>query len=795
VRFSDLSKITAGRIAISEDCDLHHFSTDTRTLSGKKDEVFIAINANRDGHQFIEEARKSGIKNFIVEQVLSSSEGLNVFQVKNSVNAFQDIAAYHRGQFDLPVTGITGSNGKTTVKEWLSAMLSEKHFVVKNPKSYNSQIGVPLSVLAIGKNHEFGVFEAGISRANEMAYLAKIIQPSMGIFTTLDRAHDEGFQSMKQKLEEKLKLFQHAEIVIFRSDAAYSADIDLILRSQKVTWALDGSGEINVQWQPGVILINGDKFQTRFSNVIELENVTHAIVAARVSGLSKVQIQKGLNLLSSVPMRLEFKKGINGSYILDDTYNNDLAGLKVALDYLASRRENKKRTLILSDILQSGVPNDELYKEVNELIIEKGISRLIGVGPRISMASGSFKVEAMYFSSTDELLINLPSFESEMILIKGARNFELERVSKLLEEQIHGTVLEINFEALQHNLDQYRKLLQPHVKMMVMVKANAYGSGISEVANFLQHQRVDQLGVAYVDEAISLRQNGISLPIMIMNPFIDSFSQFEKFNLQAEIFSFGHLDRLLKDTKGEMSVQIKINTGMHRLGFDMSELNKLIQMIKEHSRLKVEGIFTHFSRSDDPKQDEFTMKQAKLFEQAYNKIVDSLGYQAAKHACNSSATVRCPQYHYDMVRLGIGLHGFDPTHRLKLRTTGKLKTVISQVQTLRKGEAVGYSGKGMLNRDSRIAVLPIGYEDGYVRAFGNGNAKVLIDKKLCPLIGNVCMDMIMVDVTDTKAKEGDEAIIFGENPTIKDLARWSNTIPYEILTNVSSRVKRVFVWE
>ena len=795
MRFSDLSKITKGKIAISEDCYLHHFSTDTRILLGKGDEVFVAINANRDGHQFISETIKLGIKNFITEQEIPFSEGINVFQVKNSIHAFQDIAAHHRSQFELPIIGITGSNGKTTVKEWLSTILSEKYFVVKNPKSYNSQIGVPLSILGIGKNHEIGVFEAGISQTNEMANLEKIIKPSLGIFTTLGQAHDECFESTEQKLEEKLKLFEYAEKVIFRSDAAYSANIDAILKSQKITWALDGSGEINVQWDSGAIFIDEDKFRTKFSNAIELENVTQAIIAAQVSGLSKEQIQKGLDLLNSVPMRLEFKKGINDCYVLDDTYNNDVAGLKVALDYLESHQENEKRTLILSDILQSGVPDDKLYEEVNQLIIKKGISRLIGVGPKISMASGSFEMDVLSFSSTDELLTNLPSFHSEMILIKGARDFELERLSKLLEEQIHGTVLEVNFEALQHNLNQYRNLLQPSTKIMVMVKANAYGSGILEIANFLQHQRVDQLGVAYVDEAISLRQNGIFLPILIMNPLIDSFSQFEKFNLQAEIFSFGHLERLLKDTKREVRIQIKMDTGMHRLGFDVSELNKLIQIIKKNSRLKVAGIFTHFSSSDDTKQDQFTVKQAALFGEAYTKIADSLGYQPTKHACNSSATVRWPQYHYDMVRLGIGLHGFDPARQLKLKTTSKLKTVISQIQTLRKGETVGYARKGVLDRDSKIAVLPVGYEDGYFRAFGNRNANVLIDKKWCPLVGNVCMDMIMVDVTDTKAKEGDEAIIFGENPTIKDLAKWANTIPYEILTSVSSRVKRVFVWE
>lgn len=764
-------------------------------MLGKSDEVFIAINANRDGHDFIEEAIKMGVRNFIIEDEGRALESVNTFYVKNTIRAFQQISSNHRNSFHIPLVGITGSNGKTTVKEWLSTILSEKYFVVKNPKSYNSQIGVPLSVLSLRSNHEVGVFEAGISQPDEMTHLEPIIRPTIGIFTTLGEAHDDGFDSKKEKLQEKLKLFARADQVIYRSDREYSDGITHSIKSNKCTWSLDETGKFKVQWNPGSISVNNKKFRVAFSNITEFENVTHSIIGSLLLDLSHEQIQRGLDLLTSIPMRLEFKKGINGSYILDDSYNNDLAGLKVALNYLETHKENNKRALILSDITQSGIPDHELYEEVNKLLLEKRVDRLIGVGPRISEAKKIFDISSEFFNTTDELLNDPPPFDSEMILIKGARDFRLERVSKLLQERIHGTVLEVNFDALQYNLNQYRNLLKQSTKMMVMVKANAYGSGILEVANFLQHQRIDQLGVAYLDEAVALRKNGITLPIMIMNPFIDSFREFENYDLQAEIFSLNHLTRLLKDTDGKMSIQVKIDTGMHRLGFDPDELKRLIEVLKRNKRITVAGIFTHFSSSDSKKDDDFTIRQAQTFDKAYDELSSALGYAPTKHACNSPAMVRWPQYHYDMVRLGIGLHGFDPTHNLKLRKVSTLKTIVSQIQMIKEGATVGYSRKGVLQRDSRIAVLPLGYEDGYTRVFGNGNAKVLIDGKLCPIVGNVCMDMIMVDVTDTNAQEGDEVIVFGENPSIEDLALWSNTIPYEVLTNVSSRVKRVFIWE
>ena len=429
------------------------------------------------------------------------------------------------------------------------------------------------------------------------------------------------------------------------------------------------------------------------------------------------------------------------------------------------------------------------------MIVGRGFSRLIGVGARVSSNADSFSIPSNFYESTEDLLSQMPEFNEEMVLVKGARNFELERVVQRIEEKSHGTILEVNFEALQHNLSQYQSLLNGKTQPMVMVKANAYGAGLLEVANFMQHQQVDMLGVAYVDEAIQLRKNGISIPIMIMNPYIESFDQFERYDLQAEIFSITHFKRMLRDTVRRPGIHLKIDTGMHRLGFKPDELDDLIKLLESNRDVKVEGIFTHFSSAEQTDEDEFTIRQAELFEAAYDRLSHVLGYNPLKHACNSAGIVRWPQYHFDMVRLGIGLHGFDPAESLKLRYPSQLKTIISQIQHLDKGATVGYSRKGLITRPSRIAILPIGYEDGYSRIFGNGRASVAVGGNLCHTVGNVCMDMIMVDVTDTDAKEGDEVTVFGTNPTIKDLAKISSTMPYEILTNVSSRVKRIFISE
>ncbi|WP_420317442.1 bifunctional UDP-N-acetylmuramoyl-tripeptide:D-alanyl-D-alanine ligase/alanine racemase [Ekhidna sp.] len=792
--FSQLEHAVDGKLDIHSDVDVSRFSTDSRNLTGAMNEVFIAVSGKRDGHDYAKEAWEKGIRNFILSRELDLPQS-NSLIVTDTTAALQSIGAYHRSKFKIPIIGITGSNGKTTVKEWLSTILSEKFFVVKSPKSYNSQIGVPLSLLEIRETHEIGVFEAGISKPGEMLNLQKIIDPSIGIFTNIGQAHDDGFESTEHKVLEKLNLFHPCVKVICRNDQEYFQLIAETLQDKAITWSLKDGAKYQVTWSSQIIKVDQIEFEVDFNGETQLENLTHAIVTAMELGLSRKSIQKGIDLIEGVPMRLELKKGINGCYILDDSYNNDEAGLKVALDYLESHQQNEKRTLILSDLLHSGKSDEELYSDIAVLLNSKRIDRLIGVGPRINTASKSFSSKSLFYQDTQTLLDNFPDFHDEMIVVKGARNFELERVVNRLESKSHGTVLEVNFEALQHNLNQYRSLLKPKAKLMVMVKANAYGSGLLEVANFLQHQQVDMLGVAYVDEAVQLRKNGINIPIMIMNPHTESFEQFERYDLQAEIFSISHLKRMLKDTKKSPKIHLKIDTGMHRLGFNPEEIDELITILNDNSQVKVEGVFTHFSSSDLIQEDGFTNNQAELFENTYQKIANALGYQPIKHACNSPGIVRWPQYHFDMVRLGIGLHGFDPTGQLSLRHSSQLKSIVSQIQNLKAGETVGYSRKGKVSRDSQIAIIPIGYEDGFQRVFGNGNGRVNINGTLCPTIGNICMDMTMVDVTEGNVHEGDPVIIFGETPGIKDLAKWANTIPYEILTNVSNRVKRVFISE
>ena len=511
--------------------------------------------------------------------------------------------------------------------------------------------------------------------------------------------------------------------------------------------------------------------------------------------MTNEEIQEELTQVKFVPMRLELKKGINECYILDDSYNNDFIGLKVALDYLDAHKENKSRTLILSDILHAGKSDKELYKEVAKLLKEKKITRFIGIGHHLYECQHVFEMKKCFFKSTNALIENFPNFNKEMIIVKGARNYELEKVIQRLQEKSHCTQLEVYFESLRHNLNQYQHLLKSHTQLMVMIKANAYGNGILEIANFLQYHRVYQLGVAYFDEAVMLRKNGITMPIMIMNPFIESFTHFEEYNLEVEIYSISHLQQFLKETNTRIGIHLKIDTGMNRLGFLTEEIPELLNILKKNTHLKIVGIFTHFMGSEISNQDDFTKGQARKFENVYAQITKVLGYFPLKHVCNSAAIIRHPEMHYDMVRLGIGFYGYDSTHSINLRPSSKLITYISQIKYVKKGNTVGYyhPRQKALKKDSKIAVLPIGYEDGYCRHFGNGSAYVNVNEILCPTVGNVCMDMVMVDITDTSANVGDKVILFGENPSIEDLAKWANTIPYEILTNVGNRVKRVFI--
>ncbi|MEM9895483.1 MAG: bifunctional UDP-N-acetylmuramoyl-tripeptide:D-alanyl-D-alanine ligase/alanine racemase [Bacteroidota bacterium] len=793
MRFSELKDLADGDLTLVRDHQLSDFCIDTRKIAGTRDTVFVALEGSRDGNQFIEEAYRKGLRSFL-STVDSKLPGANVFKVSNTLHVFQQIARAHRRKFSIPIIGITGSNGKTTVKEWLGTILSQSHIVAKSPKSYNSQIGVPLSVLGLQSYHQFGVFEAGISQKGEMSALASIIQPDYGVFTNLGSAHDAGFASRSEKLEEKLKLFAKCKNVVVRADSEFYARIESVLgKNTLIPWSLKATEKaLQVQWKDGKVYVDNHHFSTMLRTPTALENLTHAIVLALEMGMSSDDIQRGINLIKSIPMRMEWKRGRNNCSILDDSYNNDFAGLQAVLDSVELRQHDKK-ALILSDILHSTDEDEKLYHRIAALAVDKGFERIIGVGPKISSFKHLFSPASGFFLSTEDLLKHPPMFENELIVVKGARAYELEKVVQRLEAKTHKTVLEINQDALSHNLKQYRSRLNENTAIMAMVKANGYGAGLLEVASLLEHSGIDRLGVAYLDEAALLRQQGITLPIMIMNPAIEDYKQFELLKLEAEIFNLTHLKQLIADTDVAPAIHLKIDTGMHRLGFSEKELPELLEFLSTHPELNIKGILTHFSSADNPSDDEFTIKQGLLFEKVAQQIQEVLGYRPLLHACNSAGIVRWPQFHYDMVRVGIGLHGFDATRQLDLQVVSQLKTSISQIQELEKGECIGYGRKAILSRNSKIAIVPIGYEDGFSRQFGNGTISLIVNGQEAKTVGNICMDMTMLDVTDLHAEEGDEVIVFGQQPSISALAESANTIPYEILTNVSSRVKRVFV--
>lgn len=799
------SVVHATFLSKAADLDVSTLNFDSRRSSGNEKELFVAFSGSKnDGHQYIQGLYQQGVRNFLVSHKMAVDQlpDSNVLLVADTKAALQQLAAFHRRKFSIPVIAITGSNGKTIVKEWLSTILEQHWQVIKSPKSYNSQIGVPLSVWQMDAAHEIGVFEAGISKAGEMPALTSVIQPTLGIFTNIGAAHAEGFQSQQEKATEKARLFKPCEQVVCRKGHSLIPEaLHQSTNARIVTWEInDVTADLNFQKSGDHYTVDfHDKhfaFTIRLTNRYDLENIFHAVALAILLDEPAQKIQQALDKIRPVPMRLELKRGIRDTYILDDTYNNDLMGLNIALDYLLQQPKKANKTVILSDILQSGKAPRELYNEVNELLKKNEVSRLIGVGPEITSAATVFSMETHFYPTTDALLKDAPDFHNEIILVKGARDYNLEKVVAYLEEKSHGTVLEVNFEAITHNLEKYRKRLKPSTKLMVMVKAFAYGVGVNEIAHLLQYHKVDYLGVAYLDEAIELRKKGITLPVMIMNPEIKNFPLLEAFELEAEVYSLAMLRQFLENTENPPGIHLKLETGMHRLGFEAEDLPALLAILKANPQLRVKGIFTHFSSSDDEKEDTYTHSQAEKFEEMAGAIIKTLGYRPALHALNSSGIVRWPQYQWDMVRLGIGLYGHDSSHTLTdLRPISTLTTRISQIKKVKKGDTIGYSRNGIAEKDGAIATLAIGYADGYSRVFGNGNAYVLINGQKAHTIGNVCMDMTMVDVTGLDAKEGDEVIVFGEKPTITDLAAWAGTIPYEILTNVSQRVKRVFVSE
>ena len=800
---------------------IRHLLTDSRRGGGGAETLFFAIDGlHHDGHRFIPELYARGVRQFVVEKPIDHPlPEANTLQVEHGIAALQALAAAHRQQFSVPVIGLTGSNGKTIVKEWLYQLLSPQQAVAMSPKSYNSQIGVPLSVWGLNERHRLGIFEAGISRPGEMARVARVIRPTVGIFTNIGPAHDEGFASRTQKIQEKAQLFAEAEKIIYRHDAD---PVRMVLTEmypdrQHLTWSLGDAPAAAYRVQTELqgkhthlrvqeARANRDySFELPFHDEASLENVLHCIVYMLDAGYEPAVIREGLRHLQHVAMRLELKQGINYCHLVDDSYSHDMASFGMALDFLDQQVQHHRKTVIVSDLLQTGQPEDELYREVREQLEVHQIDRLVGIGPRMTDATATFS-DAPFtyeaYSSTEQFLreVSLASFSHESILVKGARAFAFEKIVQRLQQKIHGTVLEINLDAVMDNLNYYRSKLLPGVRVLGVVKAFSYGGSAFEVANLLQYHQIDYLMVAYVDEGITLRERGIRLPIIVLNPSPDSFGKMADYRLEPELYSF----RLLQSFIDEMPylpqvppVHLKLDTGMHRLGFVEGEWNQLVTVLQQHPTLRVASIFSHMVASDHVEHDAFTHQQVAAFDRGCRRLVDALGYTPIRHVANTVGMLRFPDYQYDMVRLGGGLYGVDTwgADPHALRPVARLRTVVSQVKQLRAGDTVGYSRQGVIERPTETATIAIGYADGFDCRFGNGRARVKIHGHWVPTVGRVCMDMTMVDVTGLGVEEGDEVVVFEDQASLWQLAKPLESIPYELLTKVGERVKRVYYRE
>lgn len=796
------------------DASVDNLLTDSRRLTDPCGTVFFAIPTKRNsGVRYIDDVYKAGVRMFVVPNDCDASyPDANIWHVDNVVNALQSLAAARRAQYDIPVVGITGSNGKTIVKDWLVQLLSPEGRVCASPKSYNSQIGVPLSVWQLNEEDKVGVFEAGISEAGEMPHLQHVIQPTIGLFTNIGAAHDENFLTRGQKIAEKLQLFTHCDTLVYCTDHkdihSSISGIESFRRLRLYTWGHSADNDVHLLAEDihdnGTTLsidANGLEFKVDipFIDLASRENVMHCVALMLLLGYSPETIAKRCADLTQVEMRLEMNEAIGNCLLINDSYSLDINSLMIALDYLAHVRQNTVRTLIMSDIMQAGVPDRELYSLVASLVVMRGVTHLVGIGEAIMRCRDVFDgIETSFFATTQDFIDNydFSRFQNQTILLKGARVFAFEQIAKLLQRKNHETVMEVNLDALTHNLNYFRSRLNPQTRMMAMVKASSYGAGRVEVASALQFNHVDYLTVAYADEGVELRRGGITLPIMVMNPEEASFDDIIRYRLEPDIYSFRIMD-LFSQRLGMMRidnypVHIEFDTGMHRLGFSGEDVDNIMSKLAElRGRLVVRSVFTHLACADDPEMDEFTRRQIERFRQW------SAPLPGIKHILNSSGISRFPEAQMDMVRLGIGLYGVSPEPEVQaeLRQVSRLVTRISQIKNIPEGDTVGYNCRWRASRPSRIAIITIGYADGLHRGLGYGRGRVLIGGKEAPIIGSVCMDMCFIDVTDVQCVEGDRVVIFGEGDLLQRNAAAADTIPYELLTAVSPRVKRIYYHE
>ncbi len=829
-KIAEVVKAVSGKLLSKNkrETSINELLLDSRKLIHPAQTLFFALGGQKlDGHNYIEELYKKGVRNFVVtkEQNTEVYPDANFVVVKDTIAALQKLAGNHRSKFSIPVIGITGSNGKTIVKEWVYQLLHEDYNIVRNPKSYNSQVGVPLSLWLINNENTLGIFEAGISEPDEMQKLEKIIRPTIGVLTNIGEAHSEGFLNIKHKTKEKLTLFSKCDVLIYSKDYP---DINQSLgeinsfRDEPVkvmSWSMSGEADVQVTSamqkdnRSFIHCVYQNKeldFDIPFADKASVENAIHCACVMLYLGKDFSMIRERMKNLTGIQMRLEMRDAINNCSLINDTYNSDIGSLKIAIDFLKQQNQHPKKTVILSDILQSGRGEIDLYTEVAALLDESKVNRLIGIGTSLNRQKKLFEknesLQVETYEATEDFLKQLDSssFNNEVILLKGARKFRFEVIGKFLEKKAHETVLEINLNALTHNLKVYQSLLKPETKIMAMVKAFSYGSGSFEIANVLQFSRVDYLAVAYADEGVELRKNGITLPIMVMNPEQRSFETMIHYYLEPEIYSLSLLDRfsevlalLRNGDDSKYKIHIELETGMNRLGFTKDEIAELIERIKSNHHFEIASVFSHLAASEDKAYDDFTKEQIRNFDAMSKTICDEFDYKILRHILNSNGITRHTKSQFDMVRLGIGLYGIDSSLKVegKLMNVSTLKTTISQIKHVKKGDTVGYGRVGKVSKDKTIATVGIGYADGLSRKLSNKVGRMLVNGKQVPVIGNVCMDMTMLDVTGADAKEGDEVIVFGENPTVDEVAEAAETIAYEMLTGISARVKRVYFQE
>lgn len=794
--------------------------TDSRSLCFPTETLFFAlVTKTGDGHDYLNDLHQRGVKNFVIEKLpenIGDYSDSNLLLVKNSLTALQNIAASHRRNFNIPVVGVTGSNGKTVIKEWLYQLLEPDYTVTRSPRSYNSQIGVPLSVWLLNTQSQIGVFEAGISQKDEMPNLWKIIKPTIGVLSNIGLAHQENFPSVQDKCIEKLQLFKDCDVIIYDGDNEGIQDCvnKTVITAREIAWSRrnpekplfisavkKGTSSTRIEYR----YIGFDSwFEIPFIDDASIENAIHCLAVCVYMIVPPEKIRERMATLEPVAMRLEVKDGKHGCVIINDSYSSDLSSLAIALDFMSRRQDEKTRgrTLILSDILQSGWQVNELYRVVAQYVESNGITKLIGIGKDISSARKKFNVPQKYFFNTTKEFLKSREIEeirNELVLVKGARAYNFDWITERLELKVHETILEVNLGAIASNLDRYRNMLRPETRIVCMVKASAYGGGAVEVAKTLQDRRVNYLAVAVADEGWELRKAGITTNIMVMNPERTSFNTLFEQRLEPEIYSFHLLDMFVRAAEHNgitnFPIHIKIDTGMHRLGFAPSDIPELIQRLKRQTAVIPRSVFSHFVGSDSEDFNDFTKVQLDRFVQASTMLQEAFPHRILRHICNSAAIERFPEYHFDMVRLGLGLYGISPMDNQSFSDVFTLKTTILQIRELKAGETVGYSRKGVLERDSRIAAIPIGYADGLNRHLGNGHGYCIVNGQKAPYVGNICMDVCMIDVTGIECTDGDTVELFGPNLPVHVLSDILETIPYEVISTVSTRVKRVYYSE